>query len=412
MSKPQQKITHYEGLRGLAALVVLNEHIFKIFFGTMFITTVFASEHSSKLEWLANGPLNLFNRGSWAVMLFFVLSGIVLSYHFFDKGKTRYDLISTTVGRYLRLTLPILASLLLFYVLHQMGLIRFGDFYSLVDTSLTVEDFYIPETVSFTEMIAHSFLHIPFLPSLSFNPPLWTMTLEIHGSIMIFGALVFFASFQGLKYDWLVRLVFYALVIKAFISVELSFYIGFFLGLFLMDIHHQPKARAFLEKTAKFWLLPVLAMGLYLCGYQEKGLHDSPYLWIARDISSSMDVYLFNTIGATLVLLAAIHSRHMQAFFNTSVMQFFGKISVGVYLTHFIILGSFSIFVFEWMPFESYTANALSAVALTVPVVIVVGMLFSKFVDDPSVKVNRAVRGFIAKPIAQLKKYIDEKLSL
>ena len=72
------KLKFLDGVRGLAALIVVIHHYILAFFPAMFFGNSkinhFAGEHE-----YSTSPLQLFYNGSFAVCIFFVLSGFVLS---------------------------------------------------------------------------------------------------------------------------------------------------------------------------------------------------------------------------------------------------------------------------------------------------------------------------------------------
>jgi hypothetical protein len=88
------KLLHLEAVRGLAACAVVLNHLLLAFW------PVFAEDRS------ISPLLKVTYKGSFAVAVFFVLSGFVLSLSFFRTRDVRV-VTSAAVRRYPRLALPV-----------------------------------------------------------------------------------------------------------------------------------------------------------------------------------------------------------------------------------------------------------------------------------------------------------------
>src|SRR4051794_11019896 len=101
--KPRMhKILSLESIRGLAALAVVFCHCVNGFYPTL-------------RKAAAPPGTQLWQNGEFAVRLFFVLSGFVLSLSYF-RQPSLVTLRSAAVRRYFRLLLPIAGSVLLAYL--------------------------------------------------------------------------------------------------------------------------------------------------------------------------------------------------------------------------------------------------------------------------------------------------------
>ena len=72
-----------DGIRGIACLIVLISHFMQFFLPSVFVQNQI--DHYGE-KYISETPFNILYNGHFAVMLFFVLSGMVLSIPFF-KGK-------------------------------------------------------------------------------------------------------------------------------------------------------------------------------------------------------------------------------------------------------------------------------------------------------------------------------------
>jgi peptidoglycan/LPS O-acetylase OafA/YrhL len=109
-----------DGLRGVAALVVLTSHLFVASVPALADAAVRpGSEHASALEWvLIYTPLHVVWGGNQAVTVFFVLSGYVLSLPVARGGSFRPG--SYYPSRALRLYVPVWGALCLAAVAHML----------------------------------------------------------------------------------------------------------------------------------------------------------------------------------------------------------------------------------------------------------------------------------------------------
>ena len=102
-------MTALDGVRGVAACVVVISHLIAGFYPALFFGAPdearFALQHA-----IANSPLFVLYSGTFAVYIFFVLSGFVIAA---SAMRTRCGLLVLALTRYLRLAVPVLASVLL-----------------------------------------------------------------------------------------------------------------------------------------------------------------------------------------------------------------------------------------------------------------------------------------------------------
>jgi peptidoglycan/LPS O-acetylase OafA/YrhL len=105
---PSTRLAPLDGIRGLAALVVLVHHC-------LLVVPVLAAPDGAQghgdFTWFVNSPLHLVWAGGEAVVVFFVLSGIVLTLPVLRARP--FDWLAYYPARLLRLYLPVIASVLL-----------------------------------------------------------------------------------------------------------------------------------------------------------------------------------------------------------------------------------------------------------------------------------------------------------
>lgn len=117
MSKSRHRFNQLEGLRGIAAFVVVLGHLRHTFF------------FEARNTWNANGQIfgtvaeAMFD-GNFAVWIFWVMSAFVLSLRFHvtdDHVASRSILSDALIRRYPRLLLPVLISVFFAWALHASG---------------------------------------------------------------------------------------------------------------------------------------------------------------------------------------------------------------------------------------------------------------------------------------------------
>ncbi|MEH7307563.1 acyltransferase family protein, partial [Neobacillus drentensis] len=100
----ENRITQLDSIRGLAALSVIFGHILLILPPIPFV--------------LANSPLRIFWAGHEAVVLFFILSGFVLSLPFIKNKKVNYT--QFFIRRIFRIYAPYIIAILMALILKNM----------------------------------------------------------------------------------------------------------------------------------------------------------------------------------------------------------------------------------------------------------------------------------------------------
>ncbi|EGG31934.1 acyltransferase [Paenibacillus sp. HGF5] len=360
------KIVYLDGLRGLAALIVVVSHFFQVFAPSVFEGRE-EIEHFAFEGIAARTPFNLLFNGNFSVCLFFVLSGYVLSYRFFGTGD-RFIVYSSAIRRYFRLALPALASVFLAYLILVLDLGAYDNIRGMTLSSMPDP---FAADANLLVMLKESLLHTFFTYGSQYNPVLWTMTYELFGSFMIFVFLIVCGRHR-------IRYAVYAILICLFID---SYYLGFVLGMLLSDVKNNGRERPALIHRSWIQLL-LLCAGIYLGSYPyiaPQGTVYSVLQWGAPNF----DFFVFyHVIGSFLILTVLLHSSRMQSIFSHRFFAYLGKISFSLYLVHFTVICSFGSYVFlQLSPFLSYGPRVLLTTILTFAVIAAVTHWFYRLVD-------------------------------
>lgn len=367
-----KKLDYLNGLRGLAALVVVIHHFAYVFL-------VYATKGVGQAQFgfekiIYTSPLQLLVAGNFAVCIFFILSGFVLSYAFFQTGRTGLALAAAT-KRYFRLMPPILVSVLMSYAILTLGF-NFNHQAAEISGSPWLANFW-PRAVSLGEAVYYGAVGIivgDSSPGL-LNNALWTMKVEFLGSMLVFG---FLAVFGKLRWRWLI----YAVLVAVSWN---SYYLAFVLGMALCDVSNSrwsPK------------VLPWPAIGLLVIGGLALGA--APIPGPTATVYSSLawpgaDRYLIfilsHIIGALMLLVAIIYSPTLKTVFSSAPLRYLGKISFALYLLHVLVLGSYASYLFVLLNRSlSYGVSLMWTGLAYVVIALIAADIFTRYVDEPAIR--------------------------
>jgi len=354
------RLAEIDGLRGWAALSVVLFHIFWETFGA-----VEPGFRSMFTGFILNGEL--------AVCAFFVLSGEALSSAYF-AGRGHGSVARLVVKRYLRLTIPILASCALVFAVMTAGLAVNADAGRIVGRPGWLGSF-VPFPASLTGMLRYALLDVytSIPPTAAYNPFLWTMRVELFGSLIVF-FLLFIEPY--LKRPLLV------LGVGALVGLAARSYVSCFLvGMIYAQARHGGVFSALQNRS---WVAPVCWCGLATLvladGYlHAQGLHytDGTQLLVA-------------IIGLGLVFA----NKRMSDFFAAAPSRFLGRLSFPLYLVQFPVLISLT----SGLIVRAHEASALStAMVWGVSLASLLACLVAAILFEPVERLTKAVTEWVAK---------------
>jgi peptidoglycan/LPS O-acetylase OafA/YrhL len=313
-AKPGQTRTHeIDGLRGWAALNVVLFHIF-------------GECMRIKLPELNSSWLNVFLDGHYAVLIFFIISGDALSQPFLQAGQmAKIDLLA--IRRYFRLTIPILASCAIVYLLIQLNF----DFHKEASVTLHRQD-WLGRFLSFDStpiaFVRYSLWgvysnHTPFN---SYNPFLWTMGVELTGSYIVFFLCYTWHRFKNPSLA--------IAIVGAFFFLMASNFFLFVFGMFLSDL----RRRGIIEKLR----------GNQPIQFATAGLVAGAFAFVHLTNGLPLPTHIKLTFAATLVYVIYVNN-FLSNFLKNKASQFLGKLSFPMYLLHFPLIIS----LLSWLSLEA-----------------------------------------------------------
>jgi peptidoglycan/LPS O-acetylase OafA/YrhL len=366
-----EKISYMDGLRGLAALVVVFHHYALAYF----YRVVFGNMNGGWSNAIYSTPLSLLVAGRLAVCVFFVISGYVLSYKYFRSQKPEI-LTSAAIRRYFRLMPPILVTTLLSY-----ALIKLHAMHNVHAAQIT----HSPWLAAWWLGAAHLGdalklgLYDVFVSQAhyeQYNNALWTMQIELIGSFLVFG---FLALFGQIRRRWVVYGLLAMLLWR-------TYYPAFLIGMALSDWsagEHRRGRR--LSSPGGLWLI---ALGLLLGSAPQPGPVPSLVGGLTQNVvAGDLGFTLFQICAAGLIVSGLVLTPKAQALLGRRPMRYLGRISFSLYLVHLLVLASLSAGLFLLMqPHLGYKVSA--GVSFLVSLVVTLGLaeVLTVWVDRPAIR--------------------------
>jgi peptidoglycan/LPS O-acetylase OafA/YrhL len=129
--------------------------------------------------------------GSIDVAIFFILSGDALSAFYWDR-QSPIDVGRRAIKRYFRLEIPIFASCLIAFILVRLHLNYNGPAAVILNNEQWLGSF-LQTNWSVNDFLTYAIFGVFFnhVPERSLNPVLWTMQIELFGSMLVFLYLYF-----------------------------------------------------------------------------------------------------------------------------------------------------------------------------------------------------------------------------
>jgi peptidoglycan/LPS O-acetylase OafA/YrhL len=336
--------THLDGLRGVAAFVVVLQHV-AIAYDFAFYNGAVKPGHAAWHAWLGGWPFMLIFAGNYSVCVFFALSGYVLASSF---NRTTLSAVALTAKRALRLGIPILAVTLFAWALAASGLIFNAEVQPI--TQSWWMGMQTPPAAGIATALRDglygALLGLP--DGTAYDSSLWTMSIEFAGSLLLIAVFVAMRPFRRRDGS-------NSLLVAVFLALGI---LGGFLYLSLFAFGAAIRLSKLRDRLGGQrglgWIMAVLlVLGVFLgtLSYAEtRGLWmdwlvaHAPVTtatgWQAQDgpFRGIADENFWHAIGALLTLIVADNWRPLRAMLNRRTPQFLGRISFPLYLVHVPVL--------------------------------------------------------------------------
>lgn len=354
----EKRVLSLDGLRGLGALIVFLHHV-----------DIMVKPFG------AGGP-SLFPGGA-SVMVFFILSGIVLSLvPFKHMGNGGYDWLGYYPRRVVRLCVPLFAAIALAlpagYMAWRLGSTSRSALAVAYDAGLptAVHDILMQFDVLFN--VSDGVNNLFGAQLVRVDSPVWSMSWELWFSLTLPLAIWCISRIRrtGLA------------VVATFIAVLVSHWTGYFpLRLCLMFWLGVMVARQFDKiKAVKLSMLAELALLVASVGVIELSL-----VWHPGGVLEALESTAMNA-ACLVVVVVAIADGFTRRALSAAPMVFLGKVSYSLYLTHAIVIGALA----ALLP-RLGIVDPLAIAAVSLPASMLVSVVFWRIIEVPSMNLSRSL---------------------
>lgn len=367
------RLTSLDGLRGAAAMVVVFHHLYLV--AEPVLRRQGGTGVGSALWWLSQTPLKLLTAGSEAVLVFFVLSGIVVALPALKPGG--FSWAGFLSGRLARLYLPVWASLVI-----GTAVIWIVPRSNSVITPGTWMDTAQATSVGWGSLFTEASLTTD---SYAVNNVLWSLRWELVFSVLLplFVALAILVS----RY-WAIAVA--AVCVISTLGVingidALRYLPVFFIGTLMavrLDAIRQWTQRRLLRPRASLAGVALVA-GSFVLLVGE---------WMMRPVFASgsfVNTLLsqLSLLGAAGLVLSAIAVRPVRSALEARPTQWLGRISFSLYLVHMPILATLTFVLGD----DRWWLVAI----LTLPLALLAAWGFHRIIERPSHRLARAITGAV-----------------
>jgi len=372
--RPSERLVQLDGLRGIAALAVVFSHIVTGFRPQMYFGIEKGVAQTAQ-TWFATSPLFVFVNGSFAVYIFFALSGFVISA---SADRTQSALLPTILARIIRLSLPCAASLIFAATLINLGLTSASKAAEIVGhwwIKQLPPTFDNPAPWLIVLKYALGWYYVTGIAY--FNGVIWTMKIELLGSLAIY---IVFAFVRHPVWRAIAGVLIF---VSVFFANAQPFYYSCFVAGSLIYLARRSVARIPSSIGAAALVAGLIVGGKPFFPPPESTFYYWPYRF-ATSIHGEM--YIWPT-GAVLTVLGALAWRPAVSLLGNPAARFLGRVSFSVYLVHFPLVGSALTYLFVRWGYKSDGAFAASALGYLL-LVYALGYAFTIIIDEPATRLS------------------------
>ena len=360
------RLTALDGLRGVAALVVVFYHTAMA--SSLNLADTYlgnASLPTGSADWFfSRTPLHVFWDGQEVVQIFFVLSGFVLALPAVTRG-TQWFSVSYYPRRIIRLYFPAIGALLFGGLLHQLHT------KPIVGASWWLND----HAISLTAHDALNDATLVHQGSLwAFTSVVWSLKYEVIFSLAL--PVVLWLALIVRRAGLLSLLVAAGCLYTTYAATKagnnnLYCYPVFALGV-LMAFHADR-----LRRLALPWMLPI---ALSLCVF----LLTTAYIWTGVSETVNAIQRTGVVVASCLAVWIAIGFERARKMLSGVPAKWLGSRSYSLYLVHEPIVVA-TVFLFHGF------VNPLLMLGVVVPISLLAAELFWRGVESPSIRLARRV---------------------
>lgn len=368
------RIEALDSLRGLASLQVV---IYHLIFGFPFLHHLL----NGHTGYVTHSPLSFFWNGASAVVLFFVLSGFVLSIPHYAGKQPLY--MRFLIKRVIRLYIPCFAIITV--------ALLFSSFFHVPANTAGYEDW-----LSYTWSSAMSFADIAevylLIPSYYGNvdAALWTLPIEIKLSLLL-PPFVWLLE-KGNIWTGIVLILCFILFYHAFIPIGLGissqfailYYFTFFLLGALLSKYKEKYISWFNSLGAVYFYMLLLVSVLLYC--------IADICWYFPESAFTLRLIktkeYFAGFSALLLIGFALSDRFKKVMLSPFLL-WLGRISFSLYLTHIVTIAALASLLSPFL-------NMYLIFSFAVPAAFLFSIVFYKWVEMPSLRLANKASSYFA----------------
>lgn len=352
-SKTKPHFRFLDSLRGIAAFWVLLFHIN----GDVSLI------HLEKIlpDWIATV---IFRWGGLGVSIFFVLSGFVITYSLRNAKINLKYFQNFTLRRFARLSPPYYVAIVIALVFAFLSAHIKGNVFAPMGQPLSYE-----------RLLAHLFYIQGLLGFQNIDDVYWTLCIEVQ-FYLVFCILLGLAQWLDYRFNLnhALAIVFIpSAVVAAFFPLNLFEELD-------RPITFLPLWYGFLLGVFAYWSWQGKLHKVFFYLY-------ATILLIAGIVNSSL--FALACVLSAVIILEVAKANCLETWLNWPSLQFLGKISYSLYLTHVPILGATIFIVYKL--FGQNLVSELLSLVLGSTVCIGFAAIIWELVEKPSIKWSRSI---------------------
>ena len=378
--KDKRRINYLDGIRGVAALLVVFGHFRNAFFDYG------ANSYLSRNCWSVFN--HFFLSAEFCVEVFFVLSGFILTYNSIHRPSF---LAKQWGKRFYRLFVPVFISSLLYFIFIHNNLIFFKEL-STIHSTIWISKHWT-SGYSFMGFLTGCFYNLMILSDarfvLNINSALWTIPVEFYWSYCLFLCLW---VLKFIKTTFLQNLLVSVAVLSVihFAIFKGAMYGLLFLGGALLAINFSVLVSFFTGKR-KYYLFIFTLVIIYCV--------DQKLLPEIRHLS-----FRWSYLVAILCVFCAMVIIKIQQLFLAKFIQWLGRISFALYLLHMLVIASVGSWLYISLPFLRTDAGLFLLLIIILMICLGAAWLFTKYIDEPLMNLFDVFYKWVKKDGHNLKK--------
>lgn len=312
-------------------------------------------------------PPHILVNGSFAVCLFLILSGYVISMTS-DKIATLEDLTCSIVKRYLRIALPISCIVFIAYVMYLLNLYKIQDI--AIATNNSLASFYYKE-VSLRS----------FIENLLFSPigmhavlaPCWMLGYIFVGSILVYILNIITRNTPFYLKIFLLLMVMYALYLYS------NFLWSCIIFGMITEAVDKKHPNVLGSKVLSIFTVFVVVLGVYIQSRLPELLNTD---------------YKVNGLSAILVWVGVNYCLPLRYLFSLRPFVWFGNISFSVFLVHWPLICSVSCSLYFLLLPLGYVNMLIINLAVSILLMLIVAIAYNRYTEKKSYNLVNTIMNY------------------